>query len=254
MVLIIDDGMSYSMKFTNISSVCAILQIDITSSTKPSTAQVTQWAQEVEDGMMERNLSISSTDALTKFDVLPTNTYDRGTVAWVYAGLPSDSDGKIIVPPFVPIVEVLSGTLSRNKSTLSETADWEILTEGPGDDSDYVILRRRTRNNKYYGYAIYFYGDVPYSGRDRVRGTWTFGYNVDAQILQEYATLKVCEKVILARLMSGQPGNVATYTAGNDLNSYVNTQFETQLQYIKDRITELEKNHFPRQQIPVALL
>jgi len=246
--------MSYSTRFTSEILVEGLLQIDITSSTKPTTTQVLNWIQEVEDGMMERNLAIASTDALTKFDVMPTNSYDRGTVAWVYAGLPSDSDGKVVVPPFVPIVEIFSGTLSRNNSSLTETADWDVLSEGPGNDSDYVILRRRTRNNKYYGYAIYFYGDVPYSGRDRVRGTWSYGYNVDTQILQEYATLKVCEKVILARLMSGQPSNVATYTAGNDLNSYVNTQFETQLQYIKDRIIEIEKLHFPRQQIPVALL
>lgn len=246
--------MSYTPKFTNESSVEALLQIDITASTKPTTAQVNQWIQEIEDGMMEKNLAIASTDALIKFDVLPSNTYDCKTVNWVYAGLPSDSDGKIIVPPFVPIVEIFSGTLSRNNSSLEETADWDVLTEGPGSDTDYVILKRRTRNNKYYGYAIYFYGDVPYSGRDRVRGTWSYGYNVDTQILQEYATLKVCEKVILARLMSGQPGNVATYTAGQDLNSYTNTQYETQLQYIKDRVSEIEKQHFPRQQIPVALL
>lgn len=246
--------MSYVAKYCTVEDVSRFLQIDISTGTKPSDQDVLKFIEEVEAKMDDGNLGIMSTDVLTKFDVLPQNTYGQNTVSTQDTGIPEADEGVVVVPPFTPIITIFSGTLSRNTASLDDTESWEVLKEGPGDNTDFIVLKQKTRNNRYYGYALFFYGDAPYAGKESLRATWSYGYNINSPILREYAMLKVAEKVILGRLMSGQPMNVATYTAGADLNTYVNVQFEAQLAYIKDRCAEIEKNHWPRKPIPVAFL
>jgi len=163
----------------------------------------------------------------------------------------------VVVPPYKPVVSVTSGSFYRNKATLSDTPDWEILICKDNlfgaDETDFMTVKRYNhKTGNYDGVAFYFYHDIPTAGRRRVTGGWVYGYNLDSKILQEYATLKVCEKVILARLFSGNPMNLASFTGG-DINSYVNTQYEAQLAWIAQRCEKLEKDHFPTE-VPIATM
>lgn len=241
------------MSYTNVSAIEALLSIDITSGTTPSEAQTDIWITQIETGMKASRLGSQTTVSGTKFDVTPTSAMAKDTIAWFKAGLPASPTGREVVPPFTPIISVTSGTMYRNKAGLNQTEDWDQLSEGPGEDTDFIIrydVNKKT--NKRVGNSFYFYGSLPSAGKERIMCTWVYGHNIDTEILQEYATLKTSEKVILARITSAQPMNLATYTGG-DFNTFVNTQYEAWLDYIEKRTTEIEEMYFPRD-VPIAIM
>jgi len=169
--------------------------------------------------------------------------------------LPETTQGRLVFPTYKPIVSVTSGSFYRNKASLSDTPDPELLIckdNLPGaDDTDFLIARQynhKTGNND--GVAFYFYHDIPSAGRRRISGAWVYGYNLDSKILREYATLQVCKKVILAKLMAGEPIGLSTYR-GPDLEEYTNTQAEVLMGYINARLEEIEDKHFP-EPLPIA--
>jgi len=239
----------YSVLWASIDSVERFLQIDLDANTKPSDGEVLSFIEEVETSMTKERWGTQTAVSGTVMDIHPTDTINRGSVAWWLQGLPEAESGRMAIPPFLPIVSVTSGSVFKNDAGLGDTPDMELLVckdNLPGaDNTDFMIVKKfNHKTGNHDGIAFYFYHDIPAAGRRRVTGAWVYGYNVDTKILREYATLKVCEKVILARLFSGQPMNVASYTGG-DMNAYVNTQFEVQLAYINTRCEAIEKRHFP---------
>lgn len=240
--------------YADVQDVAELLGITIDGSSTPTSSVVSKYIDRVEAGVDARALATYTTLSGTKFDVQPTEAIAKETIGWFFAGLPETTVGRVVVPPYTPIITVLSGTLQRNKAALDQAEDWETLKEGPGDDTDYVVLKTvNKRTQKEVGYAIFFYNRIPTAGRQRVRATWTYGYGVDSNILNEYVTLKAAEQVLLTRVMTAQPSGVAAYTAGADLNTYVNTQYEAQLSYIRERVKEIEDKYFPRE-TPVGVL
>ena len=240
-------------RFTTVEDIENLLQIDIKVSTKPSIAQVEDYIRQVDAQIDSRRLSLHSSDVLMKIDVIDATTLVKDSIKWVQDGMPS-TGGVVVVPPLTPIIDVCSGTLSMNSADISQAASWTLLVEGGGDSTDFIVLRKRAKNNKYLGYALYFYSsNAPAGGYQRLRGTWTYGYNIDEHILNEWATLKASEKVINARLFSGQPMNVASYTGGS-MNTYVNTEYENQIAYIRERCREIEERYFPSDPIAVAVM
>lgn len=244
---------TYTVLYTSLASVDRMLQLETTGSSKPNDDDVLHFIEEVEAGIQARNLG-STTVSGAIFDVVEWN---RGTDGVVYAypdTLPEDNYGIIVIPPFNPIISVASGYLYKNEAPLTGSGSWTLLKEGPGTDSDYIVVKRLNRSTgKYLGFGIYFYNDMPIAGHDRIKANITYGENVDSKILQEYATLQVAKKVIMARLFSGQPSNIATYTAGSTFQSYANTQYEAQMRYVDGRLEEIEKRYFPRG-VPFAVL
>ena len=227
------------------------LSSGITTATTPTTAQVASFITEVEDSMLTQGLGTQTTASGTQFDVMPTRGMAKETVGWMLAGSPPVTTGRIVVPPFMPIVSVTSGMFQRNKNDLSAAPDWDTLkckdNFPSASDTDFCILFAvNKKTNQRAGYALNFYDSLPTAGYRRLRGTWVYGHNIDSDILTEYATLKVCEKVIMARLFSAQPMNLATY-AGEGMSSYVNTQFEVQMRWISERTEEIERLHFPKE-------
>lgn len=207
--------------------------------------------------MLKRGFGTQTTAALTKFDVAPLEAIAKGTIRWLLEGLPETEHGRIVIPPYLPIVSVNSGTVSRNTEALNAAPSWELLkgkAELPSaTDTDFMILMKyNPKAGVMLGYGLYFYNKIPEAGRERLRATWVYGYNVDSKILREYATLHVSKKVVIARLMSGEPVGLASYR-GPDLQEYVNTQASATLSYIDDRLREIEKNHLP-QPLPIASL
>lgn len=251
--------MAYTPKWTNISAVTGLLQITFTAATTPNTNQITDFIEDVEDGMTKSNLGTQTTISGCEFDVKPTShAPPRDTVGWWEAGFPVSTGGIVVVPPYTPIVSVVSGSVARNKAVLTGAADWDTLVcrdnLSTAADTDFMILydvNRKTGSR--VGYAFYFYNDVPDSGRRRLRGTWVYGHNISGRILREYATLKVAEKALMARMNAAIPPNIAAYQAGSDINTFINVQTEAWLEYINGRTEEIERRHFPVE-VPIVVL
>ena len=237
---------TYVVLYTSLANIDRELQLETTGASKPNDDDVLHYIEEVEAGINARNLG-SQTISGAIFDATEWNKGTDGGV-YVYPDYPSeDSRGVVIVPPYTPIISIGSGYTYINDGGLGDTTDWTLVKEGPGSDTDYVVLKRlNKKSGKYLGYAIYFYGDLPTAGHSRIRANITYGENVNAKILQEYATLQVVKRVINSRLMSGNPSNIATYTAGANFQSYANTQYEAQLRYIDSRCKEISDTHFPK--------
>jgi len=239
----------YETKWVDIEDIERFLQINLDADTKPSDGEVLAFIDEVESGMLRERWGTQTAVSGTVMDVSPTAAVGRGSVAWFIQGLPESEVGRTIIPPYTPIVSVTSGSFYKNDATLDSAPDTELLVckdNLPGAaNTDFMVVKKfNHKTGNYDGIAFYFFHDIPYAGRRRVTGGYVYGYNINTKILREYAMLKVCEKVIFARLFSAQPTNVATYEGG-DLNSYVNTQFDVQMAYIDKRTEEIAKKHFP---------
>ena len=174
----------------------------------------------------------------------------HGSIKWFLSGMPASEAGTIVIPPHMPIISVASGTFHRNKAGLTDAPDVELLVckdnLPDADDTDFLIVKEyNSKTDTHLGVALFFYNKAPSPGYNRLNGSWVYGYNIDSNILQEYATLKVCEKVMLARINSAQPMGLATFTGG-DPTGFVNTQYEAQLRYIDGRCEEIERRHFPK--------
>jgi hypothetical protein len=245
------------MTWTTVYDVENLLQVDIDESTHPSDEEVGIWITEVEQSMLKRGFGSQTTTANTVIDVPPVSTIGKGSIAWLAQGLPPDTQGKVVVPPFTPIISVNSGTMSRNTASLNSTPSWEVLKSKDNlpdaDDTDFLILKEYNRKvDREVGVAFYFYGSQPNSGKHKLRATWVYGWNVDSTILGEYATLQASRRVLMAKMLSGEPVGVAQ-RRGRDFQSYVNSNYDAQLIYVDARIDEIEQQHFPKR-IPVAVM
>ena len=244
-------------RWTSITDIERFLQITIDANTKPSDGDVLDFIEEVETDMLREGWGTQTAVSGTVIDVKPTEAISRGSVAWWMRGLPDVTEAQVVVPPYLPIISVISGSFFKNDSSLSQAPNWTMLVckdnVPDATDTDFMIHKKfNHKTGNYDGIGFYFYGDAPSAGARRLSGGWTYGYNIDDKILREYATLKTCEKVILARLFSGQPMNVVSFTGG-DMNSWVNTQYEVQLDYIEKRCEEIRKRHYP-EPLPIATL
>jgi hypothetical protein len=248
----------YNPKWSNIPAIEKVLQFDIKTDSKPTIAEVTEFIEEVETGMTANNLGTQTTLSGTQFDVFPSRGMAKNTIGWFQRGRPIGDVGRTVVPPYAPIISINSGTMQRNKASLQSTPDWETLKnveEFPtASDNDYLIMYTVNKiTGKRVGHSIYFFQNHPTAGRNRLRAQWVYGQNIDEAILREYATLKVAEKIILVRLFAGVPANTMTYTAGADMNTYVNAQYEAHLLWIQARIEEIEKRNFPKE-TPIVVM
>jgi len=247
----------YSPQWCQIQDIERFLQIDIDAGTKPSDGEVLSFIEEVEASILEEGWGTQTAVSGTVIDVNPIDALSRGSVAWWSQGLPGTSQGLVVIPPYLPIVSVTSGAFFKNDNSLDQAPNWTILdckdNVPAAADTDFMMIKKfNHKTGNYDGIGFHFYGDAPSAGSRRLSGGWVYGYNIDTKILREYATLKTCEKVILARLFSGQPANIVSFTGG-DMNSWVNTQFEVQLSYIEKRCDEIRKRHYP-EPLPIATL
>jgi len=244
-------------RWTSIQDVERFLQVTLDANSKPSDAEVLDFIDEIESGILKEGWGTQTAVSGTVLDVDPTSAISRGSVAWWTQGLPENSQGRVVIPPYKPIISVISGSFFKDESSLSQAENWTLLNCKDNipsiTDTDFMILKKENhKTGNFDGIAFYFYNNQPAAGYRKLSGGWVYGYNVDTKILREYATLKVCEKVILARLFSGQPMNIASFTGG-DMEGWINTQFQVQMAYIQQRCDEIKKRHFP-EEIAIATI
>ena len=240
-------------KYTDERKVERYLQINIDEDTYPSSSDVEYFIQEVESYM--DGLLLGTYTAVDEYiDVKPTQALSKDTIAWIeyltsYGYTPAQ--GRFVIPPLLPIVSVTS--LKKNESPLSSDPNWVTLTEGPGSGSDFIILKRRVRSGQILGFGLYIYNNIPEAGYQRLKGTWVYGWNLPSNILSEYATLRVAEKVLLARSLSGEPVGISEYR-GPDLQDFLNTKVDVILDRVSKRIGEIEEKYFPTTRVPITSL
>ena len=249
--------MSYTCLWSSEAAIEKQLQIEIDESTHPSSTDVNAWLEEVETDMLRQGLGTQTAVSGTMLTVSPVGGYGRESVAWFLRGLPTGEAGNVIVPPYKPIVTVTSGAFHRNQASLTSTPDWDLLICKDNlpavSDTDFLIVKQHNhKSGNYDGVAFYFYNNLPSAGQRRLSGGWTYGHNINTKVLREYATLQVCKKVILAKLMAGEPVGLSTYR-GPDLEEFMNTQTEVLMRYINSRLEELAEKHFPTE-IAISVL
>lgn len=249
--------MSYTPLWSSEAAIEKQLQIEITESTHPSTTDVNAWLEEVETDMLRQGLGTQTAVSGTMLTVAPVGGMSKDTVGWWLAGLPYGESGNVVVPPYTPIISVTSGAFYRNRASLTSAPEWDILicqdNLPAASDTDFLIVKQfNYKSGNYDGMAFYFFHDLPWAGQRKLSGGWIYGHNINTKILREYATLQASKKVILAKLMAGEPVGLATYR-GPDLEDFMNTQTEVLMRYIDTRLEEIAEKHFPKD-IAIAVL
>lgn len=249
--------MSYTPKYTSEQDIESLLQISISSSTKPNDTDVEKWIEEIERGMDTTIYGSYATGTHPngmKCDVLPIDSIPEGTINWLeyittYGYTPSS--GIIVMPPITPIITITA--VYRNLAGLDADTDWELLTQGPGSGSSFIPLKKVGKQNAEQIWGLFFYQNLPSEGPQRVEIIGTYGYNIDAKILREYATLKVADKVLFSKIRTSDPGGLTMFTGGN-LTRHVQVEWSTMRSVLKERAKEIEKLYFPSPKLRLAIL
>jgi len=246
--------MSYSPQYTSETKIEGYLQIAINDSTDPTTTELLDWIEEIETDADQRMLgSYTLTDF--EFDVPATSTIPRnfqkaGWLEWVRLYGYDFAEGLVVIPPYLPIVSVSS--LSRRTSSLTEAKAWEALTEGPAANSSWVQLKKKTRSKQFYGFAIFFYDNIPIAGIGRLKMTYNYGWNLPTAVIREWCTLKVVIKTLEVLLATHVPFGTQDYGV-MDIRvtaAELKRKWATAL----DRIAEIEAKHFPTEPKNIGVL
>jgi len=242
--------MVYQPKYTSEIKVEEVVQFEISADTSPSSDEVLNMIEKVEqeidgrklgwkdggsygDGYVATNLYI---------DVTPENSDVDDEDKDIYAT-------KVYLRGY-PILSVTS-LKRRTSDELDDTPVWEDLTQGyysgwdETSDTDYMLIMSRGKDNQEYGIGFYFYSSKkPKAGRASLKATFTYSYNVPETVLEEYATLKVAIQVLRAAAAAGEPTRLSTYTGG-DFQTFVNKEIQEQISEWEKRVAEIERDHFP---------
>jgi len=201
--------------------------------------------EQVEARVAERRLG--SHTATDQYVDVPVTEEIYPEYTWYYevegAKLKFDFNEGVVVPLArvkSPIISIT--TLEKNDEDPDDTADWETLTEGPGASSHFMLL---TSGTKDLGYALWFYDEEPEPGPKRLRVDYSYGYNVDSDILADWCTLNVGVKILVARLGTNQPDGLASLEGG-DLGTFMNTNYRDRIALYRAEILEIEALYFPR--------
>ncbi|MGP3667613.1 MAG: hypothetical protein ACKD6N_03525 [Candidatus Bathyarchaeota archaeon] len=166
--------MSYQPKYTNEMKIEALLQIDIGEDSVPTSGQLLDIIERVDKDMDTRLLGVY--------------TSENELVG---------SDGEAFIQPnFLPIIQV--SRVEVNFADPSQKPDWQELVEGPGEGSSFIVVKKNFAG-KLLGIGLYFYDNIPPRGRARIRVTYTYGFNFEQKILEEYATKRVALEVLIVR-------------------------------------------------------
>lgn len=230
--------------YTDTAKVQGVTQFADGASTNPTTAQITQWITEVEADIAARGLGSAEIseqlEDIEKVDIVKKDTIEFIEYVQRYGW--ADVKGVFWFPAFSPMISITK--LEKRTSELDEAAAYTELSEGPGESSDFIIIKRKSKTNQYLGVGVYFYSDdKPDAGPLRIRVTYTWGWNINSSILGEYATLQVALKVLGALREYYVPYGAGDYGFG-DVRIGPEDPERKRWNVIR-RIREIEDKYFP---------
>ncbi|MHA1742537.1 MAG: hypothetical protein ACTSVD_10665 [Candidatus Thorarchaeota archaeon] len=230
--------------YTSISKIEDLLQITIDEASIPDENAVSQWITEFEARIEE--LALGSHTVTDQYIDVPLIEKIDKPYKWTFsnenAKLRFDLTKGVIVPlgdVKSPIISITA--LYKNDEDPDDPPNWEQLTEGPGDGSHFMLLKS---GRKEWGYALWFYDEEPEEGPKRLKLDYTYGFNIDSNILSDYCTMGVAIKVLLARMGTNEADGLA-YLEGGDLGSYMNTNYRERIAILKQEMREIEEKYFP---------
>ncbi len=240
--------MSYNTQFTEVSLVEALTGETIDDTSDPTMAQVMQWIEQVETDMVGRGYSTQTFTTVT-MDVpegdpqYPLNMLQQGLIysTNIYR------TGRVIALPHTPIISVAN--VKRNTQGYEETANWEDLIEGPGSNTDFLIIKKPYKPGL-RGVALYFYRNAPYSGYQTLQLDYTWGYDLPEQILQDIATCRVSLMFLYSKYLRKEPlFDVDVAGMRTKLNPFTDVH-----QFILDRLEKINVDWLPSEWVGAALL
>jgi len=230
--------MAYTPKYTSERLVESLLQIDISDSTSPNSSQVLKWIEEVEKYIDEKGWgSQSVTDEL--IDV-PQRAFLENDILPQQAETVTRDIGRIVIFPKRPIISIAN--LYVNEANLDEAENWKARYEGKGANKHFIKL---FAGRKKLAYGVFFHTDPPQPGYQRVRASYTWGWNVDPKILQQYATLKVAIQVLYAKMATSEPTGVTSFVGPGFTTAVMTTQYSERIERFQREVERLEEG-FPK--------
>lgn len=212
--------------------------ITISTTTTPNSTQVTTYINEVEGEMKARGLDERY---VVNID-MDVDQYPRSQSGILGVGGEEEyirTEALIIVPPLRPIGVV--SELKVRDTGLDETPTYTTLIEGPASNADFVVLQAPTMHGTMRGYAFMIFNTLPELGVKRIRGSFWWGNKLNSNWLQRYATLKVAEKVLKAKMGSAEPSGTPMFT-GVDLQTAMPLDYIQRLRVIRDEINKMESD------------
>ena len=229
--------------YTTEAKVEALTQVTISTTSVPSTGQVSVWIDEVSSEIVERGLSTHvATDQYLDIPLVGEGSGVYEPSYNVKSGILRFNEGEGNIVPLRnihhPIISITS--LYKNDQSYTGAASWEELTEGPGASSHFLLLESDER-----GYALWFYDDQPLAGPKRVKLTYTYGLAVPNNILARWATRKVAIDVLEARMGTNSVDGLSYIDAG-DFGVSLNTRYRERIEEWRTDIEDIEKKYFPK--------
>lgn len=250
--------MVYSPKYTSEALVERETQMTITDTSDPSSSEVLDIIEEVENEIDKQKLGwddgASEGEGYTVSDLYIDNPEKP---AW--EDLPTTQQQRqewealepVYLPPGYPVIEGKVTSLARRTSdSLEDLPVWETLTEGyysgwtEAADTSFKTIFQYGPDGQKWGIGFFFYDNAPDYGKARIKVSFSYSYQIPGKVLQEYATLKVAIRVIELALTAGEPTRVATFTKG-DFESFINVAISGMIDEWKKRVSEIEEKHFP---------
>jgi len=230
--------MAYTPKYTSERLVEGLLQIDISDSTSPNSSEVLKWIEEVEKYIDEHGWgSQTVTDEL--IDV-PQRAFLENDILPEQAETVTRDIGRIVIFPKRPIISIAS--LFVNEADLDEAENWKARYEGKGTNKHFIKLHA---GRKKLAYGVFFHTEPPQPGYQRVKASYTWGWNVDSKILQKYATLKVAVQVLYAKMATSEPTGVTSFVGPGFTTAVMTTQYSERIERFERKIKEMEAE-FPK--------
>jgi hypothetical protein len=239
--------MSYSPVYTSEVMVEGLLQVTIDNSSIPTSTQLAQFMKDVEYGVIHRKLgSHTATDIY--IDV-PIGTEILRRYDWIYdaehARLKIGINSGVLIPLIdipTPIISITS--LYKNDNDEASAPSWTALTQWDGTvASDFMLLKSGTKT---LGYALWIYDDEPESGPNRLKMTYSYGFNVDLAILGDYCTYGASIKALMARMGTNEP-DAMSMLEGDVLGRFMPRQYESRIKMFEAKMAYIEKTYFPQQ-------
>ena len=239
--------MSYTPLYISEARIEALTQVTIESSnTVPTSAQLLVWIEDVESRIVDR--ALGSHTATDQYVDVSSGSVTSGRYQWTYYvgqdRLKVDLPSGILVPlqgMKSPMIGVTS--LEKNDSAFTAAPSWTELTEWDGStgSTDFLLMQSGLKD---LGYALWFYDNEPLTGPKRLKMTYTYGYNIDADVLADYCTNAVAIQVYRALKNSNAATGMRGYDGG-DLGDYIPRNYDELIQIARVEMMKIEIDHFP---------
>jgi len=191
----------FTKGYTNEDLIEAEIGTNITSSTTPSSLQVSEWIREAEDEIDEKTGTTFSsgtvTNSIQSYDEHTELLVDRAELGYSGVFL-LDENGKKVAP----IISITS--LYRNVSSDDATDSWSLLTENTGTGGDFIL-------DKLTG-MVTFVSNAPYLRKRAIKWTGAVGNANVSPRVKKLATKLVAQRVLQSKVKKNMFSNTDSYS------------------------------------------